>query len=460
MRPGSHIAPGGVGRAGVPRCSIVDLCTSEVARATDGRLVGPDAVVSGAAIDSRRVAGGELFVPVVAERDGHDFVAAAVAAGAAATLTARPAATWGEGGPGVPAIEVADTVAALAALGTHARRRLPDRVVGITGSVGKTSVKDLLAATLAARWRATASPGSFNNELGVPLTLLNAPGDSEAVVVEMGARGIGHIAALCAVARPTVAVVTRVAAAHTAMFGSLDAIADAKGELVEALPAGGTAVLNAGDPRVAAMAARTQSRVVTFGEGGDVRAEGVVLDDDLQAAFRLVGPWGEADVRLAVRGAHMVDNALAAATAALVCDVPLAGVAAALGEARLSPWRMDLVTLPSGALVLNDAYNANPASMSAALGALAALPARRRVAVLGIMAELGAGSDADHRAVADRAAELGIEIVAVAAPAYGAPTVADLEGAAAALAGLGEGDAVLLKGSRVAGLERLLSLLG
>jgi UDP-N-acetylmuramoyl-tripeptide--D-alanyl-D-alanine ligase len=437
----------------------VELRTSEVAEATGGRLVGPDVTVSGVAIDSRRVAGGELFVPIVAERDGHDFVAAAVAAGAAATLTARRAATWGEGGPGVPAIEVYDTGAALAHLGLHARGRLPDRVVGITGSVGKTSVKDLLAAALGARWRTTASPGSFNNELGVPLTLLDAPGDAEAVVVEMGARGIGHIASLCAIARPTVAVVTRVAAAHTEMFGGLDRVAEAKGELVEALPPTGAAVLNAGDARVAGMAARTAARVVTFGAGGDVRAEGVSLGDELRAAFRLVGPWGAVDVRLAARGAHMVDNALAAATAALVCDVPLAGVAAALGEARLSQWRMELVTLPSGVRVINDAYNANPASMAAALGALAALPARRRVAVLGVMAELGETSDADHKQVAARAAELGIEVVAVAAPAYGVRTVADLDAAAAALADLGERDAVLLKGSRVAGLERLVSLL-
>jgi UDP-N-acetylmuramoyl-tripeptide--D-alanyl-D-alanine ligase len=435
----------------------VELRVSEVAEATGGRRQGPDAAVDGAAIDSRLVAGGELFVPVVAERDGHDFVPAALAAGAAAFLTARPAASY----PGVeaPAVEVDDTGAALAALGRHARGRLPDRVVGITGSVGKTSVKDLLAAALAARWRTAASPGSFNNELGVPLTLVNAPGGSEAVVVEMGARGIGHIADLCALARPTVAVVTRVAAAHTEMFGGLDDVARAKGELVEALPADGTAVLNAGDARVAAMADRTSAGVVTFGAGGEVRAEDVVLDDDLRPAFRLVTPWGRTAVRLAVRGVHMVDNALAAAAAALVCDVPLAGVAEALGAARLSRWRMDLVTLPSGARVLNDAYNANPASMTAALRALAALPARRRVAVLGRMAELGASSDAEHRAVADLAADLGIDVVAVGAPAYGGETVADLDGAVAALGALGEGDAVLVKGSRVAGLERLVECL-
>jgi UDP-N-acetylmuramoyl-tripeptide--D-alanyl-D-alanine ligase len=444
----------------MPRCSTVELRTSEIASATGGRLVGADAVVAGGAIDSRLVTGGELFVPVVAERDGHDFVGAAVAAGAAAYLRSRPVDVGTRGGAEVPAVEVADTGAALSALGAHARDRLPDRVVGITGSVGKTSVKDLLAAALAARWRTAASPGSFNNELGVPLTLLDAAGDSEAVVVEMGARGVGHVAALCAVARPTVAVVTRVAAVHTETFGTLDDVARAKGELVEALPATGMAVLNAGDPRVAAMAARSAARVVTFGAGGEVAAEDVVLDHDLRPRFRLVSPWGCTAVRLGVRGAHMVDNALAAAAAALVCEVPLAGVAEALAGAGLSRWRMDLVRLGSGAHLLNDAYNANPTSMAAALRALAALPARRRVAVLGVMAELGPSSDAEHRAAGALARELGVEVVAVAAPAYGGTDVADLAGAVAALGPLGEGDAVLLKGSRVAGLERLADMLG
>jgi UDP-N-acetylmuramoyl-tripeptide--D-alanyl-D-alanine ligase len=434
--------------------------TSDVAAATGGRLVGPDVVVTGVAIDSRLVTEGQLFVPVVAERDGHDFVDVALAAGAAAYLTARPVA---EGGAGATAVEVVDTSAALTALGAHARDLLEGgvdgRVVGITGSVGKTSVKDLLARGLAARWRTAASAGSFNNELGVPLTLLEAAGDTEALVVEMGARGVGHVAALCAVARPTVGVVTRVAAVHTETFGSLDQIAAAKGELVEALPASGTAVLNAGDPRVAAMAARTRARVLTYGEGGEVRAEKVRLDADLRPAFRAVSPWGEVDVQLAARGVHMVDNALAAMAAALVCDVGPADVAAALATADLSRWRMDLTTLPSGARLLNDAYNANPTSMAAALQALAAVDARRRVAVLGVMAEMGPSSDTEHRAVGDLARRLGIEVVAVAAPAYGGTPVPDLAAAAAAVGELGAGDAVLLKGSRVAGLERLLDLL-
>jgi UDP-N-acetylmuramoyl-tripeptide--D-alanyl-D-alanine ligase len=433
----------------------VELHTNEIAKATGGVASGPDVNVSGATIDSRQVARGQLFVPVVASRDGHDFVAGAVAAGAAAYLTSRGPVDGVE----ATAVEVGDTVAALGAVGRHARTRLPDRVVGITGSVGKTSVKDLLAVALAARWRASASAGSFNNELGVPLTLVNAPGDTEALVVEMGARGIGHIAELCALAAPTVGVVTRVAAVHTETFGTLEEVASAKGELVEALADNGHAVLNAGDPFVAAMASRTSAEIVTFGEDGDVRAESVALDDELRPSFRLVSPWGSAPVRLAVRGEHMIDNALAAASAALVCHVSLDGVAAALETAVLSRWRMDLVRLGSGALVVNDAYNANPTSMAAALRALVRLPARRRVAVLGLMAELGSSSDDEHRAVGATARELGVEVIGVGVPAYGGTTVGVVDEVPAALGPLGDGDAVLLKGSRVAGLERLMAFL-
>ena len=442
--------------------------TSDVAAATGGRLVGPDVTVSGAAIDSRLVSGGELFVPVVADRDGHDFVPAALAAGAAAYLTARGPMPQAEG---ATAVEVGDTGRALTALGAHGRNLLDGgvdggveggidgRVVGITGSVGKTSVKDLLAAALGARWRTTSSAGSFNNELGVPLTLLGAPAGTQALVIEMGARGAGHVADLCAVARPTVGVVTRVAAVHTETFGTIDDVAEAKSELVAALPASGVAVLNAADPRVAAMAGRTDARVLRFGEGGDVRAEAVELDAELHPTFRLVTPWGRADVRLTVRGLHMVDNALAAAAAALVCDVPLDAAAAALGTAGVSRWRMELVTLPSGARLLNDAYNANPVSMAAALRALAGLDARRRVAVLGLMAEIGPSSDGEHRAVGALARELGLEVVAVGVPAYGGTPVADVAAAATVLGDLGPDDAVLLKGSRVAGLERLVDVL-
>ena len=429
------------------------LWTSEVAGATGGALVGPDVVVDGAGIDSRRLRPGQLFVPVVAVRDGHDYVGAALAAGAPAYLSARPP----QGGT---AVVVDDTTAALATLGGHARSLLPSKVVGITGSVGKTSVKDLLAAALAVRWRTAASAGSHNNELGVPLTLLGAADGTEAVVVEMGARFAGDIRALCRLARPTVGVVTAVSSVHTETFGTLDDVARAKAELVEALPPDGTAVLNADDRRVAAMAGATAGAVLAYGlDAGDVRAERVALDAELRASFLLRSPWGDAPVALAVRGRHQVANALAAAAAALACDVVVEAAAAGLGRARLSRWRMALGRSPGGALVLNDAYNANPTSMAAALRALAELGAERRTAVLGTMAELGEASAREHAAVAALAAELGVRVVAVDEPAYGVEVVHGVDAALDALGQLSDGDAVLVKGSRVAGLERLAELL-
>jgi UDP-N-acetylmuramoyl-tripeptide--D-alanyl-D-alanine ligase len=430
----------------------MELRTAELADALGGRVEGPDVVVDGASQDSRAVAAGQLFIPIVAERDGHDFIGAALANGAAAYLTHGPLA----GGTG---IVVADTTAALQAAGRLARSRLPDRVIGVTGSVGKTSVKDLLAAVLAERWRTAASLRSFNNELGVPLTLLNAADGTAAVVVEMGARRVGHIADLCAIAAPTVGVVTCVAAVHTEVFGHIDEVARAKAELVEALPASGTAVLNAADERVAAMASRTDARVLTYGDGGDLTAEAVAVDDELRPRFRLVTPWGAVDVELGVRGRHHVENALAAAAAALVVDVDLAAVAEGLARAALSPWRMDLRRTVRGARVINDAYNANPTSVRAALESLVALPAARRIAVLGVMAELGPDGAAEHAAVGAHARALGVRVLAVAAPHYGGEDVASVEEAVVALGALAEGDAVLVKGSRVAGLERLAALL-
>jgi UDP-N-acetylmuramoyl-tripeptide--D-alanyl-D-alanine ligase len=396
-------------------------------------------------------------VPIVAERDGHDYIAAAVAAGAPAYLTARPPSA-----SPAAAIVVADTAAALLAAGGLARARITGPIVGVTGSVGKTTVKDLTAAALASLGPVAASERSFNNELGVPLTLLNAPDGTAAAVIEMGARGAGHIALLCGVARPTVGIVTAVALAHTELFGSIEAVAAAKGELVEALPATGTAVLNADDPNVAAMAGRTAAHVVTYGrDGGDVRAEDVRFDDEVRPAFALASPWGRVEIALPIHGVHQVSNALAAAAAALAAGAPLAGVAAGLSRAQLSPWRMDLQRAASGGWVLNDAYNANPASMEAALRSLAALPATRRIAVLGLMAELGPAGAGEHRRVGDLARELGIEVVAVGDVDYGTAPVRDADAARAAVGPVPEGTAVLVKASRVAGLEALaLALLG
>nr|WP_249419674.1 UDP-N-acetylmuramoyl-tripeptide--D-alanyl-D-alanine ligase [Rhabdothermincola salaria] len=413
-------------------------------------MVGPDVEVDGAGIDTRTLGAGQLFVPVVGDRDGHDFIPAAVERGAAAVLTSRAPQ------PGVASIVVADAVEALTALGGHARGRLPDRVVGITGSVGKTSTKDLAAAALGRRYVVAASEKSFNNELGVPLTLINAPNDTEVAVIEMGARGHGHIEALCRVARPTIAVVTAVELVHAEGMGGLDEIARAKGELPASLPADGVAVLNAAYDRVTAMAARTTARVVRYGIGtGEVRASDVAVDDELRASFLLESEWGSARVRLGVRGEHHVGNALAAAAVALVSDVPVDEVAEGLAEGALSPWRMELSTAPGGARVLNDAYNAGPASVAAALRALARLAAERRHAVLGPMAELGAEGPEEHRRIAALADDLGIEVVAFQTDAYGRPPVSDVPQALAALGELGPGDAVLVKGSRVAGLEKV-----
>lgn len=428
--------------------------TSELAAATGGVLHGPDVDVEGVAIDSRLVRGGELFVPLVAARDGHDHIHDALAKGAAAVLTHAAVPD------GSSAIAVADTARALLDVGHHARGRLGSLVVGITGSVGKTSVKDLAAAAIARRWRTVASEKSFNNELGVPLTLANAPADTQAAVIEMGARGRGHIRLLCEVARPTIGLVTAVAPAHVEHFGSVEEVAQAKAELVQDLPSAGTAVLNADDERVAAMARHTPARVLTYSAEGathaDLVAAHVAVDDELRPRFTLVAPSGSVDVRLAVRGLHQVANALAAAGAALACGVALEDLAAGLADAELSPWRMDLRRAPSGAWVLNDSYNANPSSVEAALRSLAALPATRRVAVLGLMAELGDDAPAAHRAIAELADDLGIDVVAVGTDLYGVEPVDD---PAAALGRLERGDAVLVKGSRVAGLEQLAAAL-
>jgi len=429
---------------------------SQVADVVGGRLVGGDVDLDGATQDSRDVTAGCLFVPLQAERDGHGFIGAAMAAGAGAHLTARPAG--GDVGRAGPAIEVADTSAALTALGAAARSSITAPVVGITGSVGKTSVKDLARSVLARRGPVHASHRSFNNEIGVPLTLLGTPDDASSVIVEMGARREGDIGDLCAVARPDIGVLTTVAAAHTGVFGSLEAVARTKGELFAALPAEGCAVVNVDVPEVVAQAARTRARTLTFGDAGEVRARDVVLDDGLRPAFRLESPWGRAEVRLGVRGAHMVANALAAASVGLVLDVTIDDVAAGLSEAGLSPWRMELATAPSGLRVLNDAYNANPASMVAALDALAALEADRRVAVLGYMAELGGDAPGEHRRVAEHAEALGVELLAVGTDLYGVASL-DADAAAEALADRGAGEAVLVKGSRVAGLEVLAARL-
>ena len=428
------------------------LLASQVADAVRGRLVGPDVAVDGASFDSRSARPGELFVPIVAERDGHDFIGAAVAAGATAYLTSRADTHVATG---ATAVLVDDTAIALMNLAAWARGRLDVPVVGITGSVGKTSTKDFVAAALGATRRVTANLRSFNNEQGLPVTILGAPDDTEALVLEMGMRGFGEIRRLCDVAAPTIAVVTTVAASHTERVGGIDGVARAKRELVEALSPSGVAILNSDDERVIAMAAVAPGEVVSYGRTGDVRIVDLTLDDLARPDMTIESPWGRHRVRLSASGAHMAMNAAAALAVAGIVEGEVDRAVAALGSATLSAMRMEIGRSVSGAVIVNDAYNANPDSMRAALDALASMVAQRRVAVLGPMAELD-DAEAGHALVARHAKEHGIEVVAVGTDRYGVDPVED---AVTALGPLGAGDVVLVKASRVAGLDAIASAL-
>jgi UDP-N-acetylmuramoyl-tripeptide--D-alanyl-D-alanine ligase len=426
--------------------------TPELAAALGATHHGPPATVDGASFDSRATRAGDLFVPIVAERDGHDFIAAAVRSGATATLSSR--------GPidGVTTIEVGDTGDALMLLGGFARDHLTGVVVGVTGSVGKTTTKDLLAAALGAAMPTVASAQSFNNEIGLPVTLLGASEDTRAVVLEMGMRGFGQIARLCSIARPTIGIITVIGWAHTEMVGGLGGVAQAKGELLEALPAGGTAILNAEQPEwLDRLASRSDANLLTFGVSvGDVRASDVVLDDRAHPSFTLHSPWGSTAVRMVASGAHLPSNAAAAAAAALSSGATVDAVVRGLEHAEVSAGRSTLRRTLHGAALIDDSYNANPTSMRAGLATLCALPVQgRRVAALGLMAELGDDERDLHRAIAQEVASSGVDLVAIDTELYGVRPVTLAE-AADRLAVLGPDDAVLVKASRAAGLERLV----
>jgi UDP-N-acetylmuramoyl-tripeptide--D-alanyl-D-alanine ligase len=453
---------------------MIPLSLTEVAELTGGALTGAtDASVTGpVTLDSRTVAAGGLFVAVAGERvDGHDFLGAAAAAGAVAAIVTRSDAA-------LPCVVVDDPVAALGRLaaGVHARLVAGGlQTLAITGSSGKTSTKDLLGQVLAAAGPTVSPPGSYNNDIGLPLTVLSADPQTRFLVLEMGSRGPGHIARLCRVARPRIGVVLNVGSAHLGEFGSPEGIAAAKGELVEALPEDGTAVLNADDPRVLAMASRTHAAVLTTGRGEDaaIRAVDVSLDDAARARFTLAAAGEEHPVALQVVGEHQVANALSAAGAALAAGMAPAAVAAALSAAGpRSRWRMEVSRRDDGVTVVNDAYNANPESMQAALAALAGLSGTRRIAVLGAMAELGPDSAAEHERLGRHAAAAGVDLIV----AVGPDAVGIADGAAAAGRRAGEesvhvpdraaarellsevlrpGDVVLVKASRSYGLELL-----
>ncbi|GAA2089593.1 UDP-N-acetylmuramoyl-tripeptide--D-alanyl-D-alanine ligase [Streptomyces albiaxialis] len=441
------------------------LSLAEIAALVGGRVTGDAtvAVSAPAVLDSRYGEPGGLFVAMAGERvDGHDY---AGRTRATAVLGSRPTP--------LPTVVVDDVPAALQILAAHAVTRLREAltVVAVTGSQGKTSTKDLLSVVLSGAGPTVATHGSYNNELGVPLTMLRAHARTRFLALEMGARHLGDIAHLTGLVAPDIAVVLNVGQAHIGEFGSRAAIARTKGELVRGLAPGGTAVLNADDPRVTAMRALTDGPVLTFGRTGhaDVRVQDLVLDRLGRATFTLRASGTSARVALPLVGAHQALNAAAAAAAGLAAGIPLVTSAVALSTASLSGRRMERRALACGATLIDDSYNANPDATRAALDTLAAIAGRRRIAVLGAMLELGADSEAEHRAVGEYAAARA-DLVAVVGET--ARPVADAAGERAvpltdnraATAWLREtltgGDVVLVKASRGARLDEVAAALG
>lgn len=464
------------------------LSAGEAAAAMAGRIRPPAPAepreITGVSIDSRRISAGDLFFAVRGpNRDGHAFVADALARGAAGAVVAGGAPPIGETAPGAFLIEVDDPTTALGALARSRRLASRAEIAAITGSVGKTTAKEAAAAAIGATRRVFRSPGNLNNQWGLPLSLLAAAGDEEVGVVELGMSAPGEIRTLTEIAVPDAAVVTAVAEAHLENFASLEEIAAAKGEIYEALPEGATAVVNADDPRAAREARRFAGKRVSYGfsEGAEVRASDFRAEADGGIAFR-VGAFGGAPetVRCGLTGRHNALNVLAGLTLALVLSVPLPAAAAGVRPLSPLPGRGERRPLPGGAVALDETYNSSPAALRAVIAALAETPAGaagdrrpRRILVAGDMLELGARAEPLHAECGRLAAEAGLDLVvgvgplgarlAEAARAAGAKSAAAVESAERAadlLAGrLGPGDLVAFKASRAVGLERAVALL-
>jgi UDP-N-acetylmuramoyl-tripeptide--D-alanyl-D-alanine ligase len=447
--------------------------------ATGGRLQAPTTVRSFrlAVVDSRRVIPGCLFVALPGERDdGHRFVAEALAAGAVAALVEREVSLPADTNAAV--VRVADSLRAFQDLAAWWRERFAVRVVGITGSTGKTLAKEVTADVLARTLSVLRNEGNLNSETGLPMTLLRLEPEHQVAVLEMGMYTVGEIARLVEISRPEVGVVLAVHPTHLQRTGSLERIAQAKAELPQGLPADGLAVLNADDARVAAMANLTPAPVRTFGleAPADVRAIDLQSEGLGGVSFTLVAPWGERRIRSASPGRHLVPHALAAAAVAEHFAVPLAEVAAALEAGSHADHRMAIEELPGGATLVDDTYNASPVSVSAALTLLSETPVGggRRLAVLGDMLELGPDERALHERIGTEAAGVLDGLVAVgergrwiadAARAAGLARIAAASDAEAALPVIdqvldpGPGDVLLVKASRGIELDRLVDAL-
>lgn len=427
---------------------MIPLTLEEIARVVDGTVhgsAGPGLTVTGpVVIDSREVTAGALFAAIAGERsDGHDFAPAAYSAGAVAVLGSRPV----DG----PCVVVDDVVVALTGLAAHVRDRLSPVVIGLTGSVGKTTTKDLLAQILEREAPTVATSRSFNNEIGLPLTILRADRQTRYLVLEMGAAQPGDITHLVRVGRPQIGMVLNVGPAHVLTMGGIDGVAKAKGEMVRDLPAaaeGGFALLNADDERVAAMAGLTPAAVTFYGTGPDaaVRARDVTLDAAGRASFTLHTPAEQAPVRLRLPGEHQVANALAAACAARAAGVPADRIAAALSSAvPRSPGRFEIKERPDGITVIDDAYNANPTSTRAAIRTLATMAGdRRTVAVLGEMKHQAEGTVHHHGAIGALAGALGIDVLVAVGEGEGPDAmVAAARGAGVSVYPVPDGDAAI-----------------
>lgn len=438
-------------------------------------------MVNGLAVDSRAVTPGAAFIAFSGDHvDGHSYLAAALEAGARALVVTRDEEAFREviatsRRQDVALVLVDDALRAVQALATHHRERLMCPVIGITGSTGKTTTKDFIRSVLGTRLRVVATDANRNNELGVPLTIMEASADTEALVVEMAMRGTGQIATLCEMARPTAGLITNVGVSHVEVLGSEEAIASAKGELVRAVPERGRVFLNGDDGWSAALEQMSGAAVTRYGLGMqcDVRADDVAVDDEGNTTFVLVAEQGTADVHLAVPGRHNVYNALAAAAIGLYLELSLEDVVAGLESAVFTKMRMETFSSASGVLVVNDAYNANPTSMRAAVDTLVDMRVTgKRVAVLGDMAELGSLSELAHFRIGEHVAELGLDVlvtvgerarrIAEGATAAGMapdrvrPCVTADEASEVLDDVLEQGDVVLVKASRVMGLERVV----